>query len=137
MLTVAVALAVLSWSYPIGTTMRMGAGYWPRLLVGVSALLGVLLMLGSLTGPMVRVTLPHGRPILFVCLAVFLFAATVDRLGLVIGAALLIAVGAIASGESRWREVALLALGLIAFSVILFCELLGLAIRPLPEGWHW
>jgi hypothetical protein len=75
----------------------------------------------------------HARPILISLIAISLFGVALAHLGLVAAVAVLVAVGAVASQESRSLEVAGLIAVLIAFSVGVFAWLLGLPIPLWPE----
>lgn len=131
-LFVGVLAATLSRDYPMGSAMRMGPGYFPFLLGLLLALLGAAICLRSLAlrGPGVEGVDP--RALIFVLAAVAAFAATVESLGIVIAATLLLAVGASASRESRVGEVIVLTLLLVALTVGVFVYGLGLPFRLWP-----
>jgi putative tricarboxylic transport membrane protein len=127
----------LSRNYPVGTALRMGTGYVPRLLCWVLGALGVLTVIQGVLGPGESVTSEHAsspwRAIVFVTLSILIFAFTIERLGFVIAAALLIIVGALAGRNMRPLEVALTGVLLIVLTVATFVRGLGLTIPIWPE----
>lgn len=130
-----VAMLILVWSYPVGMATRMGAGYWPRVVAGLMIGVGALNAIAAyFSKESHAVTLPPFKQFVIVPVAILLFAFTVEWLGFIVAAALVVGVSALASSETRWRETAVLAAGLIVFCSILFVFLLGLSLRLLPEG---
>ena len=128
----------LSRDYPIGTALRMGTGYMPRLLCWVLLGLGGLVMLQGVFAAVdedeARVsTAGAWRPLLFVTAALVLFAVSLERLGLVIAIALLTAVGAFAGRELRVIETVIAGAVLIALSWAIFILGLGITIPVWPE----
>src|SRR5271166_6952576 len=89
----------LSRGYPIGTAVRMGTGYVPRLLCWVLLGLGALVLLQGLFDPQSeQAASPSGtsawRPLVFVTASLMIFGLSIERLGLVLSILLLIIVGA-------------------------------------------
>ena len=127
----AVALYV-SRNYSLGTTIRMGPGYFPMLLGGMLALIGGILVVRSLV--IAGDPLGHVRvlPLVVVAVAVVLFGVLLPRLGLVITLPLVIVVSALASVQSRRWEVLILALMLTVFSALVFVYGLRLPIPLWP-----
>jgi hypothetical protein len=129
----------LSRNYPIGTALRMGTGYVPRLLCWILLGLGGVIFLQGLyesvshRGAMVRGILTAWRPGLFVTLGLMTFALTLERLGLVVAIFLLIGIGAIAARDLRPAETLAAALVLILLSWGIFILGLGLTIPVWPE----
>ena len=121
-------------SYPMGTTMRMGPGYFPTVLGGLLALIGFTLMVRALlqTGAPVE-RLAHGK-LALVTLSNVLFALLLRRLGLAGALILLVVVSAYASKRFRWPVALTLAVGLAVGSSIIFVWLLGL---PIPIRGTW
>jgi hypothetical protein len=115
--------------YSLGVAGRMGPGYFPVLLGGVLALLGLVLVVRSLVVEGEAVGRLHLVPLFVIAASVCLFGFTIERLGLVISLILVIVVSALASRESRLIETSALALVLAAFSVGVFVYALRL---PLP-----
>ena len=133
-LGVGVAFAGLGRDYPMGTAMRMGPGYFPMLLGGLLALIGLSLIIRSLLKPGPAVgRLAYGK-VALVTLSNVLFALLLRRLGLVAALILLVVVSAYASVRFRWPVALALAVGLAVGSSIIFVWLLGL---PIPIRGTW
>jgi hypothetical protein len=118
--------------YSLGTAGRMGPGYFPMLLGGTLALLGLILVVRSLViedASEEGVARLHLVPLVVTTISVCLFGLALERLGLVAAVVIVIAVSALASRESRLIETTALALVMAAFSVGVFVYALRL---PLP-----
>jgi len=140
LLFIGVALLGLyvSRNYPIGTALRMGTGYVPRLLCWTLFGLGlVVLVQGLREVPIERLravgALAAWRSLLFVTASLVIFGLTIERLGLVVSIFLLIGIGALAARELRALETLAAALVLIALSWGIFILGLGLTIPVWPE----
>lgn len=119
--------------YAVGTALRMGPGYMPRLLGGLLVAIGAVIAgKGTLTmgDALERWAL---RPLILVCGAFLIFAWTIDALGLVVTAILAMLCAALGGGEFRAREQAVLAVVTAAASAALFIYGLGLPMRYWPE----
>jgi hypothetical protein len=135
---VAVLGLYISRDYPIGTALRMGTGYVPRLLCWVLlGLGGIVLVQGLREAPPPPVSrdevVAAGRPLIFVTLSLVVFGLTVETLGLVISIALLTGIGAVAARGLKPVETALAALVLIVLSWAIFIVGLGVTIPVWPE----
>src|ERR1700754_2665280 len=89
----------VSRDYPIGTSVRMGTGYVPRLLCWVLLGLGAIVTAQGLRqpAPPLRSTAIAWRAVLSVTIAIVAFALSLEQLGLVIAIALLVGIGALAT----------------------------------------
>lgn len=128
--------ALLLWWFgqplKVGTAFRMGPGYVPQLLSWVLGAFGAVLALMGL--------LHHGpalerwrlRPIVLILGAIVVFGLTIERAGLLIASALVVAMAGVASPNPRLSQVALLALCLAAFACLLFPIALQLPLNILP-----
>jgi hypothetical protein len=125
----------VSHDYPVGTTLRMGTGYMPRLLCWLLLGLGALVLAQGLRQPAapLRSSAQSLRAMLSVTLALVAFALSIERLGLVLAIVLLTGIGALATRALRPLETAIAALVLIALSWGIFIEGLGLVIPIWPE----
>ena len=134
-----IAIAVfglwVSRNYPVGTALRMGTGYMPRLLCWLLLGLGALVLAQGLRQPSspLRPSTQGLRAMLSVTLALIAFALSIERLGLVLAIVLLTVIGALATRSLRPLETAIAALVLIALSWGIFIEGLGLTIPIWPE----
>jgi putative tricarboxylic transport membrane protein len=125
----------LSRNYPVGTAVRMGTGYVPRLLCWTLLLLGgVILIMGLRAGDAENALPPlRWRPLVLIPIALVVFALTIERLGIVIAGLLLIGIGALGGREMRPLEVVVAAAGLVFFTWAIFIWALGLTIPVWPE----
>jgi hypothetical protein len=135
---VAVLGLYISRDYPIGTALRMGTGYVPRLLCWVLLGLGaVVLVQGLREAPPPPVSrdevISVARPLIFVTASLVVFGLTVETLGLVISIALLTGIGAVAARGLKPVETAIAALVLIVLSWAIFIVGLGVTIPVWPE----
>jgi hypothetical protein len=126
----------LSRDYQIGTALRMGTGYVPRLLCWVLLVLGLIVLLQGLrAGAVAGGAFAEfwWRPFVFVPLSILVFVYTIESLGAIIASVLLIAVGAFAGRDMRPLEVAATALILVTLCWVIFIWGLGLPIAAWPE----
>jgi hypothetical protein len=136
-MAVAILGLILSRNYPIGTALRMGTGYVPRLLCWVLLGLGAIIAVQGLSSAPIPAADPQSRspwrPVIFVTASLVIFGVTVETLGLVVSIALLIGVGAVAARGLRPVETAVAALVLIVLSWAIFIVGLGVTIPVWPE----
>jgi hypothetical protein len=119
--------------YSLGSAGKMGPGYFPLLLGGVLAALGVILIARSIAiagEPLARF---HVLPLVVVAAAVCLFGVMVEPLGLVVSLAVLTMLSAAAGRPFRLLEAAALTVALIAFSIGVFVYALGLPFNIWPS----
>lgn len=123
---------VVARHYPMGTVMRMGPGYFPSVLGGLLALLGVVIALRALWLRGEAPTPLALRPLLLVLGAVLAFALLVHSLGLVLATLALVVMSCAGGLEFHSREVAVLYLVLAALALGLFVYGLGLPFKLWP-----
>jgi putative tricarboxylic transport membrane protein len=115
--------------YSMGTAVRMGPSYFPTLLGGVLTVVGAVIGGQSLIAAGEKLGHFALGPVVLVLVSVVLFAVTLRPLGLIGATLLLIFIGAFGGSEFKWREVAIVYLVLIVFSIAAFYYGLGL---PFP-----
>jgi Tripartite tricarboxylate transporter TctB family len=121
--------------YSLGAAGKMGPGYFPLLLGGVLAALGIILVLRSLVldgEPLPRF---HVMPLAVIAIAVCLFGVLIEPLGLVVALAVLTVLSAWAGPQFRLTETVVLTLALIVFSIGVFAYALGLPLSLWPSVW--
>jgi hypothetical protein len=125
---------VMARNYAMGTTLRMGPGYFPALLGGLLIIFGLYLVVVGLR----RNEKIEGnwslRALIVIPLSLVLFGVLMDRAGFIPALMVLIFGSAAAGTEFKLSEVVLLSIGLTAFSAVLFVWGLGLPY-PLLVGW--
>jgi putative tricarboxylic transport membrane protein len=134
-LILVVVAAVAAWqgsALSVGTPRHIGPGMVPVVLSALIALIGVILIgLGYREARAHRDRWPLRGPV-FILGSAVIFGLVIRPLGLAVAGPLLVIVGALATDESRWFEVALFALGMTVFCVVLFKHLLSLPIPLAP-----
>jgi putative tricarboxylic transport membrane protein len=128
----------LSRGYPIGTALRMGTGYVPRMLCWILLGLGLVVLVQGLREAQGARSLSSGdisawRPVVFVTAGLVIFGLSIERLGLIVSILLLIGVGAVAARGLRALETLAAALVLVVLSWGIFILGLGLTIPVWPE----
>ena len=127
-----VGFAWVAQNYQMGTSVRMGPAYFPTLLGGLLALIGLWILIQSFIAPGGPVGKFYFRPLILIVLATVLFGVLLKPLGLVLSLAVLVIVGAFGGFEFRWKEVTILYVVLAIFSVLVFVKGLGLPIPVWP-----
>jgi hypothetical protein len=123
---------IVARNYAMGTAVRMGPAYFPTVLGGLLAVIGLAIFVKSFAtagSPVPRIVL---RPMTLILLAIILFGVFLKPLGLVVSAAVLIGLGAFGGHEFKSKEVAILYAVLVVFSVLVFVKGLGLPIPTCP-----
>ena len=116
-------------NYQMGTAVRMGPAYFPIVLGGLLSVLGLSVLVEGLTieGPPVPpIAL---RPLILISAACVVYGYVMKPLGLVIATACLVFISAFGGHEFKWREVTILYVILIIFSILVFVK--GLTL-PFP-----
>ena len=170
--------------YQMGTAVRMGPAYFPTMLGGLLAVLGLVIFLSSLAARddgaalvlpfnlidiiivvaiyaaagysskwigitpdwvIILATVaicvlavlfrPDARGIVLVSAACVFYGYLMKPLGLVLATVALVVVGAFGGHEFKWKEVAILSVILILFSVLVFVKGLSLPFPLWPAYW--
>ena len=119
--------------YSFGTPRAMGPGFFPVVLGGVLAVLGVMIALPALrrAGPAVRVDL---RTLGIVTASLVLFAASLRPLGLVPATALAVLLASLAERGFPWPGRLMLSVGLAGLVWLIFVVGLGMSLRVWPAA---
>lgn len=125
---------VLSRQYQLGTAAKMGPGYYPTMLGGLMAGLGVLILLGSMTknAASLKIERIDFKSNLLVLAAVAVYALTLPKLGFIVALFLLIGISSVASHEFSWKTTAISSVVLLVFSWLVFVKGLELQFPFLP-----
>ena len=119
-------------SYPIGTSSRMGPGYFPTFL-GLLLLLFGLISLGRAVWVNRESVAAFGyRPLVLVLAAIMIFALAVNSLGLLVATLALVFISSIGGWEFRLKETAVLYIVLAALAVGVFVLGLRLPFKVWP-----
>jgi hypothetical protein len=116
-------------NYQMGTAVRMGPAYFPIMLGGLLALLGLAIFVQSfaLEGPPIPAM--NLRPLVMISVGSVVYGYIMKPAGLVLATAALVYISAFGGHEFKWREVTVLYVVLIVFSVLVFVK--GLTL-PFP-----
>jgi len=119
--------------YQMGSAVRMGPAYFPTVLGGLLAVLGMVVLAGSfaINGP--KVPPLSIRPVLLISVGCVLYGYLMKPLGLVGATAALVYVSALGGHEFNWKEVTVLYVILMLFSWLVFVKGLTLPFPVWPE----
>ena len=125
------AFGYATLDYEIGTAFRMGPGYFPLVLSGLLALLGIIITVQSFaSGPDET---PIGRvpwlALMLILGGIVLFGATVRGLGFAPALFVTTFLSAFASERTGVVGALLLAAGMVAISLVIFIWGLGVPLR--------
>ena len=119
--------------YQMGTAVRMGPAYFPTVLGGLLTVLGAIILASSLAVEGPDVPRFHFRPLVLITVATIAYGYLMKPLGLVGATAALVFIGALGGHEFKWREVTILYIILIVFSVLVFVKGLTLPFPLWPD----
>lgn len=118
--------------YAMGTAVRMGPAYFPTILGSLLALIGLVLVFRGFTVGGTPVPRFYFQPNLVIVVAISLFAVLLRPFGLVAATLALVIVSSFAGLGFSIKRVVPLAIGLAAFSALVFHYGLGLSLRLWP-----
>ena len=119
--------------YQMGSSVRMGPAYFPAVLGGLLVFLGLLVVFDSIVEEGPKVSKFHFRPLLFVAASSLAFAYLLKPLGLVLASVALVFISAYGGHEFKWKEVAIMCVILVIFSVLVFVKALALPFPICPD----
>ncbi len=133
---IGVGLFFMIWAlthYQMGTAVRMGPAYFPTMLGGLLAFLGLLVLIEgfAMHGP--KVPPFNFRPLILISAACVVYGYLMKPLGLILATAALVFIAAFGGHEFKWKEVTILFAVLIVFSVLVFVKGLGLPFPICPN----
>lgn len=117
---------VVARGYNMGSSVRMGPGYFPTILGGLLVLVGVISMIRAFTHEGERIKAFYWKEIVLVLGSVVLFGVLVRGAGLVPSLILLVVTSAWASDKFKIKTALLLAILTSVFSALVFVKGLGL-----------
>jgi hypothetical protein len=126
----------VAWSmthYQMGTAVRMGPGYFPTMLGGLLVVLGLAVLLVSLAADGPPVPKFHYRPLLLISLGCVAYGYLMKPLGLILATVALVFISAFGGHEFKWKEVLILSVILVLFSVLVFVKGLTLPFPICPQ----
>ena len=133
---IGVGVFFLLWAganYQMGTAVRMGPAYFPSVLGGLLAVLGLFVLLEAFTIDGPPVPQMKLRPLIFISIACVIYGYVMKPAGLVVATAALVYISAYGGHEFKWKEVTVLFAILVIFSVLVFVKGLTLPFPLWPE----
>lgn len=126
--------AIAVKDYQMGNAVRMGPAYFPTVLGGLLAVLGLVLLLRALALKGEKIAQFHFRPLLLILAACVAFGYLLKPLGLLGALLVLVFISAYGGHEFKWKEVLILYALLFVFSVLVFVKGLTLPFPICPEA---
>jgi hypothetical protein len=134
-LALAIAAIWIGRNYQLGTSERMGPGYFPTALGAILAILGVASIGRSFVRRGEPISAIAWRPLALILGSTALFGLLLPRAGVLVALPCLIVVSALASRNTRLDVTSIAVLiGLVAFCVVVFVKGLGV---PMPLLGTW
>jgi len=130
---IAVLAYVLAADLPMGRAVRMGPGYLPTLLSWLLGALGLAIMVRGLVVSGPRLAQLAWRPLLALTGSLLVFAALLERGGLIAAVVASVVVSSLAAPGARAIPVVILGVVLAAGSAALFFWLLNLPLILWPR----
>ncbi|MFJ7568031.1 tripartite tricarboxylate transporter TctB family protein [Herminiimonas sp. NPDC097707] len=127
-LCIGLAAIIIGLDYSMGTAGKMGPAYFPTILGGLLALIGLVAVGRSFFIDGEPIGKFAVKELVLILTGVLLFGVLIRGAGLVAATFALILFSAYASTKFSWRNGILLAAGAATFSVVVFVKLLGLPI---------
>lgn len=129
------AFAGIAATYPIGTALRMGPGFFPVVLGGLLVLLGLAIVAESrLAGDPTPIGPVPWRGIVLLSSAILFFGFTVRGLGLAPALFVATLLAAFSSARTGWLTGLLTATALTIACILVFVEALNLTV-PVLGPW--
>jgi hypothetical protein len=120
-------------NYRMGKATSMGPAYFPTVLAGLLTVLGSILFFKSLMIKGEKVSTMSFWPLFWMILSLLVFGYTIKPLGMVVALVLLVFISAYAGHEFMLKEVMILSVALIIFSVVVFVKGIGLPFAIWPK----
>jgi len=131
-IVVGAMFAGIAFTYKLGTTTQMGAGYFPFWLGILLAVLGAGVAVGGVRSKGPALERFYWWPVVTVLVSVCIFGVLLKVLGMLVAGVVLVIGASFGSHEFKWREVMLLAIGLAVFCALVFVTGLKLPIPVCP-----
>ncbi len=124
-----------SMQYEMGTAAKMGPAYFPAVLGGILAILGLVIAFNSTASSASQRTVePFDLPIIaYILGSIILFASALTQLGFVVALIGLISVASRASHEFKWRDTLISMIVLAIASYLIFVKGLQLQLPVWPK----
>ncbi|MBI3917939.1 MAG: tripartite tricarboxylate transporter TctB family protein, partial [Betaproteobacteria bacterium] len=116
MISVGAIAFYMALDYPIGSALRMGPGYFPRVLAGILMTFGLYVMIrGIRTNEKVEGEWGW-KALTMLTLAFVVFGWLMDRIGMIPSLVVMFFLAALAGHQFKWLEVTILTVLMTAFA---------------------
>jgi hypothetical protein len=126
---------IMGSNLAIGTAIRMGPGYVPRMLSYILIGLGVAIIVRAFISPGEVIDKLRWKPTTMITIGVIVFAALFERAGLAPALVCLIFLAALGGEEFKLVETILACIVLIALCIVIFKLGLGMNINIIRGVW--
>ena len=126
---------ITAWDYPLGSTLRMGPGYFPVVLSGIMIVFGLIVMLKGLHQSEKIQGNWSIRALIILPFSMVLFGILMVITGFIPALIALIFVSAASGRKFKVKEVLLLTVMLVAISWTIFIWGLGLPFPMFSKFW--
>lgn len=134
MLVIGGGAMYMALDYPFGSALRMGPGYFPRVLAGILMTFGLYVLIrGLMTSE--KVSGKWGwKALAFITASLVAFGYVMEHFGLIPALVVMFFIAALGGPEFKLVEVLILTVVMSIFSVLVFVEGLGMPY-PLFGGY--
>jgi Tripartite tricarboxylate transporter TctB family len=132
---IGIIFMIFSLQYSIGTSAKMGPGYFPMVLGALLTIFGFIIAAGAFgkKAELLKLSPVGWREFLLLLASVAVFAIALPRLGMVISVALLILISAIASHEFKLKDTLISIVVLVLLAWGMFVKGLELQFPVWPK----
>jgi hypothetical protein len=133
-IVVGVFFAVIASQYRMGTAAKMGPGYFPFWLGVLMAVIGLIVLISSLSKKSIEEKMPKWdfKIMLWITGSVVLYGLLLPTMGFIVAIFALVFVSASVSHDFGWKGTALNAVFLVGFTYLAFVKGLGLSFPLFP-----
>jgi hypothetical protein len=131
-IVIGIAGIVFGNHLPMGTTARMGPGYFPMLLSGLIIFIGLITAARGLSVDGPPIDRFHLRPLVFILAAIIASGYLLNAAGLALTSIIVTLLAAYARRDVNLLETLVLGAGIGLFAILVFVYALN---QPLPAWW--
>lgn len=122
----------IALGYPFGSSVRMGPGYFPRLIASILMGFGLYVLIRGIRSSEKVKDKWGWKPLAFITASLVAFGFVMERFGLIPALVVMFFIAALGGHEFKFKEVLILTVCMSAFAVGVFVYGLGLPY-PLYE----